>query len=200
MYTTSLSSTGNLLGLRDIRCYIQIQYHAPCIYRAHTNATMEPTGRTAISSSLPFGAVGWVPIPAVKTKPKMAPRAHTARYIYPLDANYIPSILTDMNNHARHRLAEFHHIDPNLDPCTTLRRAFKFSYILTPPHHITPDTPSPASPHHARTYPDAADWTRAHDSELDRLYTQQAITWLIDEETLPDAKPIPLTMTYKYSR
>lgn len=39
------------------------------------------------SHLLPFGAVGWVPNPAVKTKTKLAPLAHTARYLYHI---YIP--------------------------------------------------------------------------------------------------------------
>lgn len=98
----------------------------------------------------PFGAASWVPIPAVKTKGKLSPRARPARCLYPLSHTAIIVLLTDSNIRANNRLSDFHHTHPALDPTNTMRHAFRVTHNKSIPPSVKSATPPPTSTAQAR--------------------------------------------------
>ena len=69
-----------------------------------------------------------------------------------------------------------------------------------PPTQITSKTPAPKTNRAAQKYPDADEWALAHDEEISKIDTMKAIKWLPNEQIPQNARPIPLTMTYRYKR
>ena len=98
----------------------------------------------------------------------------------------------------------FHPYYPDQDP--SHRPSMKFTAITptnqraTIPSAISAHTPAPKSHRSAQKYPDAIEWAEAHDAELQKLDNMQAIKWTPRHLIPPNAKPIPLTMTYRYKR
>lgn len=64
-------------------------------------------------------------------------------------------------------------------------------------HYYSPMSPPPLSLGKALRYPDATEWSQAHDAELYQLDENGTIHWL-SPKFLPPIKPIPITMGTQY--
>lgn len=172
--------TIHMLVLCSPRRRVQVQCHSTC-HHCHS-----PRGTPATPPrppSLPFDASGWIPIAAMKAKPKLYVLPRPARFIYPIDRLYVAVLLLGSNIRERARHSDLRPIHPFLDPVARLHQAFKAHHAQSTTRTITQDTQPAPHPSQLSRYTDADDWTTAHDTELDQLEDQHAITWLAPDET-----------------
>eukprot|EP00178_Gracilaria_changii_P023027 TRINITY_DN68_c0_g1_i13.p1 TRINITY_DN68_c0_g1~~TRINITY_DN68_c0_g1_i13.p1 ORF type:complete len:1094 (-),score=78.92 TRINITY_DN68_c0_g1_i13:769-4050(-) len=147
-----------------------------------------------------FGQLGTVPV--FSPKKKLEPRADPARYMYPTTLHHVVIINLRTNQYQQIRALDFHPYHKTKDPTQTSTNAYKAraNTRAQTPTNITVHTPPPATLQQARHYPDAPNWKKAHDDELENLDQHDSIQWLPRDFVPPKEAVIPLMMLYRYKR
>lgn len=134
------------------------------------------TNASDITGMQIFGQLGHCP--NKKQKPKLAPKDQVVRYLHRVQPHHTAS--TPLNNVA----------------CAHATMVAKYANILTV---ITPTNPPPQSKAHARLYPDADQWMKAIDVELDKIDARGSVDWSAPNPENRHSQ-IPFTVNFEYKR
>ena len=129
-----------------------------------TNATPD------VPQALLFGQFG-TPTELANRKQisKLAHRATPARYLHDIDENHIMVRETETYNPRRVRCVKFQPYHSATDPVSSSTYATKAFALHHTPTQVTCTKLAPAHPGQAKKYPDAAEWEKVCNAELDNL-------------------------------
>ena len=131
---------------------------------------------------------------------KLHPRAYPARNMYAINVDRIVVINLKNGQYKQIRTNDFTRHSHHHDPVSAHSRALKFHLPPPDPQHITDQIPPPSPRKQGLRYPDAQQWEKAYNAELEKLDNVNAIKRIADKDLSPGAKLIPLAMGYKYKR
>ena len=144
---------------------------------------------------LTFGELGTIPL--LQPKKKLDARDTPVRYMHGMENN---TIAVQGVNAARYRIVrtkDFRPYTRHHDPCHQIMSAFSAQIRCTTIDRTTPDTSTHA---HAKNYPDADQWAKVHDEELNKLDQSQRIQRIPNKKLSPREPLILLKMKYRYKR
>ena len=168
-----------------------------------------------------FGQLGYTPI-LKPHLPKLHNKATPVRYMYGLDETHICVQDIQTRRYKKMRAIDFRAYHKHSDPCLNTTATYK-AHVHTKrkarstghstkrrtngtrrpqavPTKIETTTPPPKNLKQARQYPDATQWGKAHDAELEQLDAMKAIDWHSQVKGTDRRNIIPTTMTYRYKR
>lgn len=188
------------LNLWEYALHAAVDHHNHSPHSAHGKPPITIwTGQIPdVTPFLPFGQYGY--IHDRKPRTKLDTRAQLRQYIGRLDTHHYHIYNPQDQTITRCRKTDFHIYNPNTDPTITI--------ITTPiTHHakqtkaITHDTPeyfsSPKTLAEARQAPDAQQWAKSWNKELDSLEKRGTITYIPASQVPNGAKLLPVKIVLK---
>ena len=138
--------------------------------------TMWKNATPDIPQFLLFGQLGTVPELANRKQiSKLAHRATPARYLHGIDKNHVMVLEIDTHKPRRGRCVNFQPYHSLTDPVASCTHATKAFLPHRTPTEVTYTTPAPAHPGQAKNYPDAGEWEKVHNAELDNLVAMNVV-------------------------
>ena len=195
LLSSSLPST-----LWDYALLCAVEYHKHSPHTAHGKTPIGVWTNTTpdVSKFLPFGQYGYVH--SRKPVHKLAPRAELFQYIGRIDDHH-----HHIYNPASHtvtgcRASDFKPYDPNIDPVnTSTTKPISQAQTSVVASHSPTAVPftSPKNLKQARTAPDAAEWEKSWNAELDNLEERGTIKY-VPRSTIPSSTTlIPVKFVLK---
>ena len=143
-----------------------------------------------VSTLPPFGQYGY--IHNRKPRRKLEPRAQLVQYIGRLDNRHYHVYDAKTDTISRCRAADFQEYDPNKDPIVTIQPHIAPTANNTEQTAATTEFSIPTTLAQARTAPDALEWEKSWNKELDSLESRGTITYIPPSQLPPNTKLLPL--------